>query len=77
MKKRDYGYELKQQDNSLYKIKVKPPKTSLRDTEEKTILSTKDKFPALAMAPFAFDQLDGLPLQCSVAFAIATQLEQD
>ena len=49
--KREYGYEIEDgNENSLSKIKLKDGKTSLRDSSDKTVVSTKDQVSTLAFA---------------------------
>lgn len=70
IKKRDYGYEIESPDKeSLYKVKVKEGKTSLRDANEDTVLSTKSPIQPAAMTPFGFDVLTP-PQQAALAYAV-------
>jgi hypothetical protein len=58
IKKRDYGWEIETQTKqSLYKIKVKDGKTSLRDASDKTVLYIKAELAPIAIACFGFDVL--------------------
>lgn len=58
IKKRDYGFEIETPDKtSLYKVKVKEGKTSLRNANDETVLSTKSALVTEAMACFGLDAL--------------------
>lgn len=70
IKVRDYGYEIETPEKvSLYKVKVKGGKLSLRDANEDTVLSTKSAMTSSAMAAFGFDVLT-LPQQVGLAYAV-------
>ena len=70
VKKRDYGYEIETPEKeSLYKVKVKEGKTSLRDSSEETVLSTKSPIAPAAMTPFGFDVLTPSQ-QAALAYAV-------
>ncbi|MFK8184183.1 MAG: hypothetical protein AB8B99_12480 [Phormidesmis sp.] len=70
IKKRDYGYEIESPEKeSLYKVKVKKGKTSLRDASEETVISTKSPMIPAAMTPFGFDVLTP-PQQAALAYAV-------
>ncbi|MEM6452727.1 MAG: hypothetical protein AAF703_20720 [Cyanobacteria bacterium P01_D01_bin.105] len=70
IKKRDYGYEIETPEKrSLYKVKVKAGKTSLRDANEDTVISTKSPISPAAMTPFGFDVLSP-PQQAAFAYAV-------
>ena len=58
IKKRDYGLEIETPTKqSLYKVKIKDDKTSLRDASDKTVLYTKSGIAPMAIASFGFDVL--------------------
>ena len=70
IKVRDYGYEIETPDKqSLYKVKQKENKISLRDASEQTVLSTKDAVVPVAIAPFGFDVLTR-EQQAALSFAV-------
>lgn len=70
IKKRDYGYEIETPEKeSLYKVKVKEGKTSLRDANEDTVMSTKSPMEPAAMTAFGFDVLTP-PQQAALAYAV-------
>lgn len=70
IKARDYGFEVETTDKqSLYKIKVKGKKTSLRNANDETVLSTKSPIAPAAMASFGLDQLSQAQ-QAALAFAV-------
>lgn len=70
VKMRDYGYEIETPDKqSLYKVKQKENKISLRDASEETVLSTKDSVVPVAIAPFGFDVLTR-EQQAALSFAV-------
>ena len=58
IKARNYGYEIEMPNKqSLYKVKVKDGKTSLRNKADKTVLYTKSNIVTIAFACFGFDVL--------------------
>jgi hypothetical protein len=58
IKARSDGFEIETpQKQSLYKVKAKEGKTSLKNASEKTVLSTKSKVLPIAVACFGFDKL--------------------
>lgn len=70
IKKRDYGYEIETPEKeSLYKVKVKEGKTSLRDASEETVISTQSSIEPAAMTPFGFDVLTP-PQQAALVYAV-------
>lgn len=70
IKARDYGFEIETPDKqSLYKVKVNGEKTSLRDANDATVLSTKSPIVPAAMASFGLDQLSP-EQQAALAFAV-------
>ena len=70
IKARDYGFEIETPDKqSLYKVKVKGGKTSLRNASDETVLSTKSPIAPAAMASFGLDQLSQ-EQQAALAFAV-------
>lgn len=70
IKVRDYGYEVETPEKeSLYKVKTKNGKISLRDANDQTVLSTKSAMTPVAMAPFGFDVLTP-PQQAALAYAV-------
>ncbi len=71
IKKRDYGFEIESPEKqSLYKIKVKEGKTSLRNADDTTVLYSKDKVSPIAMAAFGFDVLKP-EQQAALAYAVS------
>ena len=67
IKKRDYGFEVEDAlDNSLFKVKLKNGKTSLRDASDQTVFSTKDQVVTLAVTCLGFDAIDSLPLRTAL-----------
>lgn len=70
VKPRDNGLEILTSNNQLvYKIKVKEGKTSLRNSSEKTIFSTKSSISPIAFACFGFDVLTR-EQQAALAYAV-------
>ena len=70
IKARNYGFEIETpQQQSLYKIKVKENKITLRDAEDKTVLSTEFGFTPIAVACFGFKKLNKAQ-QAALAYAI-------
>ncbi len=70
IKVRDYGYEIETPEKvSRYKVKVKDGKTSLRNANEETVLSTKADMTSAAMTAFGFDVLTP-PQQAALAYAV-------
>ena len=70
IKVREYGYEIETPDKqSLYKVKQKENKISLRDANDQTVLSTKDAVVPVAIAPFGFDVLTQ-EQQAALSFAV-------
>ena len=58
VKQRSYGFEIELPDNqSLFKIKHKDKKKSLRDAGEITLLYTKDEVTTVALVPLGFRQV--------------------
>ncbi len=73
IKARDYGYEIESPDKaSLYKIKNKKGKVSLRNADDQTVLYTKDNIDPIAIAPFGFDVLSQ-EQQAALAYAVSQQ----
>ncbi|MDA0267847.1 MAG: hypothetical protein O3A14_13025 [Cyanobacteria bacterium] len=70
IKQRDYGYEVETPDKtSLYKVKLKDGKLSLRDANEVTVMSTQSPLVPIAMACFGFDVLTP-EQQAALAYAV-------
>ena len=70
IKARDYGFEIEAPEKkSLYKVKLKGEKLSLRNSSEKTVLYTKSKFLPVAIACFGFDPLSR-EQQAALAYAV-------
>lgn len=70
IKARDYGFEIETPEKqSLYKVKVKGEKTSLRNASDETVISTKSPIAPAAMASFGLDQLSQ-EQQAALAFAV-------
>ncbi len=70
IKVRDYGYEIETPDKtSLYKVKLKAGKLSLRNATGDTVLSTKSPMSTIAIASFGFDVLTP-PQQAALAYAL-------
>lgn len=58
IKHRDYGFEIQSpQEVTLYKVKLKEDKLSLRDADEETIFYTRDPLAVPALTPFGFEVL--------------------
>ncbi|MCI0650819.1 MAG: hypothetical protein L0Z55_02925 [Planctomycetes bacterium] len=69
LKKRDYGYKIVDGGGvERFKVRIRDGKTSIRDPNDQTILSSRDELPALAAACFA---LDGLPCEVQAGLALA------
>jgi hypothetical protein len=72
IKSRDYGFEIEAPPKqSLYKVKVKGDKISLRNPNEQTVLYTKSNFLPIAIACFGFDALSQ-EQQAALAYAVNT-----
>jgi hypothetical protein len=70
IKKQAYGFEIENPaKQSLYKVKVKGDKTSLRDAQDKTKLSTKSMLAPVTMACFGLDGLSQAQ-QAALAYAV-------
>jgi hypothetical protein len=70
IKARSDGFEIETpQKQSLYKVKAKEGKTSLKNASEKTVLSTKSKVLPIAVACFGFDKLSR-EQQAALAYAV-------
>ena len=71
IKQRDYGYEIETPDKqSLYKVKISEDgKVSLRDANDKTVVSTRAAIAPVAVASFGFDVLSP-EQQAALAFAV-------
>ena len=70
IKNRASGLEIESPDKkSLYEVKVKEGKISLKNDLDKTFLSTKSKFLPIAVACFGFDQLSR-EQQAALAYAV-------
>jgi len=71
LKKRDYGYEIEDpQETSLFKAKLKSGKSSLRDAADQTVLYTKDPIPTLCVAVLGLEQIESLPLRAGLSAAV-------
>ena len=74
IKKRDYGLKIEDASEAeVAKVKTKSGKTSLRNASDTTLLSTKGRISAMAMACLGFSELDQ-PLR--VGLAIRMQAEE-
>lgn len=72
--KRDYGFEIEDgKENSLSKIKLKDGKTSLRDSSEKTVLSTKDDISTLAFACLGLEVTDSQVIKAALMTMVVFQ----
>lgn len=70
IKKRDYGWEIETpQKQSLYKVKDKEGKISLRDASDRNVLTTKSEVAPIAVACFGFDVLSR-EQQAALAYAV-------
>lgn len=70
IKLRDYGYEIETPEKqSLYKVKAKEGKISLRDASDQTVLSTRSAILPAAVACFGFDELTP-EQQAALAYAV-------
>ena len=70
IKAHNYGLEIETPEKqSLYKIEVKDKKITLRDAEDKTVLSTESGFSAIAVACFGFEKLNKAQ-QAALAYAV-------
>ncbi|WP_008309706.1 hypothetical protein [Leptolyngbya sp. PCC 6406] len=70
IKQRDYGYEIQTAEEvSLYKIKLKDGKLSLRDVNDDTVISIRSAMSPAAMTAFGLDALS-LEQQAALAYAI-------
>jgi hypothetical protein len=70
IKVRDYGYEIESpQETSLYKVKVKDGKISLRNARDETVMSTRSSLVPAAMVCFGFDVLTPAQ-QSALAYAV-------
>ena len=67
IKTRDYGLKIE-----VAKVKVSAGKTSLRNAQDETILSTKDSISVLAMACLALEKLDQ-PMRVGLAVRIQAE----
>jgi len=71
IKKRSYGWEVKStSEKTEAKIKLKNGKVSIRDSKEKTILSTKGKISSLACTGIAFSMKEDLKVRVALALAL-------
>lgn len=67
IKPREYGFEiLDPAEATVFKAKLKEGKTSLRDRSEKTVYSSHDKLPTVAMTCLGFEAIDGLPIRAAL-----------
>jgi hypothetical protein len=70
IKARNDGFEIETPaKQSLYKVKLKEGKLSLRNAQDKTVLSTKDKLVPVAIASFGFKELSR-EQQAALAYAV-------
>jgi hypothetical protein len=70
IKQRDYGFEVETPDKtSLYKVKLKGDKLSLRNANDATVISTKAPMVPAAMACFGLEALS-LEQQAALAYAV-------
>lgn len=71
IKKRDYGYEIEDgQENSLSKSKLKDGKRSLRNADDRTVLSTRNEVSPLCIACLGLDQIESLPMRAGLMAAV-------
>lgn len=71
VKKRDYGYEIEDgNEASLFKVKLKSGKTSLRTAQDETVLYTKNSIPTLCVAVMGLKQIDSLPIRAGLSAAV-------
>ncbi|MCA9139813.1 MAG: hypothetical protein KDB00_23735 [Planctomycetales bacterium] len=67
IKARDYGFEIEDaKDVSRFKAKLKDGKTSLRDASEKTVYSTHDTLPTIAVACLGCEAVDKLEIRSAL-----------
>ena len=77
IKKRDYGFEIEDvANNSLFKVKLKSGKTSLRDSSEQTVYSTRDQVSAIAVTCLGLTAIDSLPLKAALLTMLANETGQ-
>jgi hypothetical protein len=75
IKPRSYGFEIETvKDTSLYKIKLKGGRTSLRNARDETTIYTNEKVSTLAVAPFGFDVIRSRAVKAGIAVALAIDL---
>ena len=73
IKTRDYGLKIEDANEAeVAKVKVSAGKTSLRNAQDETILSTKDSISVLAMACLALEKLDQ-PMRVGLAVRIQAE----
>lgn len=71
VKKRDYGVEIEDAaKSSLYKVKTKGGKSSLRNASDKTVFHTDEEISAAAMACLGFDKIPDVRLRGALLFAL-------
>lgn len=71
IKRREYGVEIEDtKKTSLFKVKSKSGKTSLRDASDKTVYQTNEQISAAAMGCFALDKAGDLRWRAALAFAL-------
>lgn len=71
IKIRDYGAELEDpQKKSLYKVKMKSGKTSLRNADDKSVYTTHDHVLPAAMACLGLDEVADIRLRAALLFVI-------
>lgn len=71
IKHRDYGAEIEDpQQVSLYKVKVKNGKTSLRSAADKTVYHTDEAISAPAMSCLGLDKITDVRLRGALLFAV-------
>ena len=71
IKKRDYGFEIEDgMESSIARIKLKDGKSSLRDADDKTIYSTRDKIELSAFNCLGLNAIESIELRAGLMTAL-------
>ena len=71
IKKRDYGFEIEDsKEASIAKVKLKDGKSSLRNSDDKTLYSTRDPIALPAITCLGFEAIESLELRAGLMTAL-------
>lgn len=77
IKVRDYGFEIEDADEvSRFKVKLKDGKSSLRDASDKTVFSTHDSLPTIAVACLGCEAIEKIEFRSALLAFLTIRSER-